>query len=81
MTVRGIESRYPSLLQTPPAGYRGSLGDFSVEHGEYARIAQYNHLLDGLEGYGSAWDPWAPATRGEAAQMLSQLLELQGGQH
>ena len=81
MTVRGIETRFPGLLQTPPTGYSGALGDFSAEHAESARIAQYNHLLDGLQGYGPGWDPWAPATRGEAAQMLAQLLELRSAQH
>ena len=77
MSVRGIESRFPGLLLTPPVGYSGALGDFSVEHGENARIAQYNHLLDGLEGFGPGWDPWAPATRGEVAQMPAQLIQLQ----
>ena len=81
MTVRSIESRFPGLLQTPPADYSGVLGDFSAEHDENARVAQYNHLLDGLQGYGPSWDPWAPATRGEAAQMLAQLLELQSARH
>jgi hypothetical protein len=80
MTVRGIQSRFPNLLQTPPSGYSSALGDFSAEHAEYLRIAQYNHLLDGLQGYGSGWDPWASATRGEAAQMLAQLIQLKGTQ-
>jgi hypothetical protein len=70
-----------TLLQTPPAGYSGALGDFSAQHAEYARVAEYNHLLEGLEGYGPSWNPWAPATRGEAAQMLAQLIELKSAQH
>jgi len=37
------------------------------------RIAERNGLLAGLVGFGPEWDPWAPITRGEAAQLLVNL--------
>ncbi len=74
MMVRAAQSLRPAGLDEPPAGYRGSLGDFSSDHATAARVAEYNDLLDGLAGFGSAWDPWQPATRGEVAQMLWNLL-------
>jgi hypothetical protein len=39
-------------------------------------VAEYNGLLAGLRGYGSIWDAWADATRGECAQTLSNLMDL-----
>jgi hypothetical protein len=32
--------------------------------------------MDGIENYGTSWDPWAKATRGEVAQMLGNVLNL-----
>lgn len=58
----------------PPVGFRGSLGDFSRTHAANARYAEYRGLTDGLVGFGAGWDPWAPATRGEVAQVLANLM-------
>jgi hypothetical protein len=74
MIVRGVQNLRPDVLLPPPSSYRGSLGDFSVDHADNARTAEYNGLLAGLTGFGPAWDPWKPASRGEAAQMLFNLL-------
>lgn len=57
----------------PPAGFRGSLGGFSPTHGSNGRYAEFHGLTDGLVGFGPGWDPWAPATRGEVAQVLWNL--------
>jgi hypothetical protein len=70
MAVRAAQAMYPPAARTPISGYAGSLGDFSPTHAENARMAEFNRLLDGIAGYGGSWDPWVPATRGEAAQIL-----------
>jgi len=78
MVVRAAQKLLPGLLAEPPPSYQGSLGDFSTVHAENARIAQYNHLLDGLVGFGPGWDPWQPCSRDEAAALLAGLLDLEG---
>jgi hypothetical protein len=37
-------------------------------HGYNAQLAEWNGLLDGIDLYDR--DPWAPASRGEVAQIL-----------
>jgi hypothetical protein len=66
MSVRAIKDN----LVMPPADYKGTLGNFSDTHSENARIAEYNGLLVGLEGYYPKWDPFQKSTRGECAQIL-----------
>ena len=39
-------------------------------------VAEANGLLAGIPGYGEGWNPWAPATRGEVAQLLFNTLTL-----
>ena len=72
MIVRAADTLFPALLLAPPAGY-GTLGDFDPIHGASVRKAEYNGLLAGLAGFGTAWDPWADASRGETAQILWNL--------
>lgn len=73
MVVRGFEAQWPGRLAAPPAAYRGTWRPtFSPEHGENARTAQFNGLLVGLPL--SGLDPWATMPRGEAAQVLANLL-------
>jgi N-acetylmuramoyl-L-alanine amidase len=73
MVVRGAESVAPGRLSSPPPGYTSSWRpSFSPQHGENARLAQFNGLLPGLPL--STIDPWGPMSRGEAAQVLSNLL-------
>ncbi|MHB8870115.1 MAG: S-layer homology domain-containing protein [Thermoleophilia bacterium] len=74
MVVRGLSGTGSAVLAAPPAGYAGSLGDFDPAHTENMRVAEFNGLLDGLAGFGPAWDPWAPATRGEVAQVLANVM-------
>jgi hypothetical protein len=75
MVVRAAQNKFAigGILAPPPAGYQGSLGDFSPAHAENARIAEHNGLTAGLVGFGPGWDPWAPATRGECAQIIWNL--------
>jgi len=78
MVVRAAESRRPGMLAPPPASWTCSLGAFDSTHGPTMRTAEYNGMLDGLVGFGPAWDPWRPASRGEAAHLL-YTLALMGG--
>ena len=77
MVVRAAEGRArPSgPLATPPADYQGTFGDFSPNHQENMRIAEYNGLLAGIVGFGPSWDPWAPASRGEVARVLVNWIQ------
>jgi hypothetical protein len=47
--------------------------EFSAIHDLNLAIAEYKGLLKLLVGYGTNWDPWAPATRAEVAQILYDL--------
>ena len=62
-----------SALTDPPAGYQGVLDYSDPTHGENIRKAEYNGLLEGIANLAS-WDTTGNATRGETAQLLSQLL-------
>lgn len=68
-------------LPDPPTGYDPgfSAGQFSADHYQNARKAAYASLLGGLQGVGSSYDFFAPASRGECAQLLYNLILLQGG--
>lgn len=61
-------------LSAPPSGWEGSIGAFSQTHAPSMRIAEYNGLLAGLQGFGPGWDPWSTASRGECAQILWNVL-------
>jgi hypothetical protein len=68
-----------AALPEPPVGYDPgfSPGQFSADHYQNARKAAYAGLLDGLVGVGAAHDFFAPASRGECAQLLYNLLQEQ----
>jgi len=73
MVARGAESVAPGTLASAPMGFASSWRpSFSPQHGENARVAQFNGLLAGL--LLSTLDPWGPMSRGEAAQVLTNLL-------
>jgi hypothetical protein len=66
-------------IQPVPAGFKGFLpGWFTADHthGTNGRLAEWNNLLMGIDLQG--WDPWQPATRGEVAQMLYNLMKERG---
>lgn len=66
-----------AALPAPPAGYEPSFtaGGFSIdEHFQNACKADSAGLLDGLQGIGPSYDFMAPATRGECARLLSDLI-------
>lgn len=70
MVVRGAS---PGVLIYPPRDYVPTLGNFSENHAWNMALAECSGLLAGLQGFGPKWDPWAPASRGEVAQILSNL--------
>ena len=79
MLVRAASTLRPGFLQDPPAGYTGTLPGYdSPDHAGNLRIAEYNHLLDHLDGFGSGWDPEAPASRAECAQLMWNYLSIAG---
>jgi hypothetical protein len=64
-------------LPAPPPGYNPPFlpGQFyPEEHYQNARKAAHAGLLDGLQGLGATYDFYAPASRGECAQLLFNLL-------
>ena len=75
MVVRAADQVFPGLLDDAPAGF-GSLGTKGAEQSLAAGKAEYNQLLAGLIDFGSGWDYWTPATRGEVAQVLWRLRRL-----
>jgi hypothetical protein len=70
MIVRALDELKPGSLMEPPLGYVGSLGAFDETHSPNMRLAEYNGLLVGVQGFGPSWGPWINASRGEVAQML-----------
>jgi hypothetical protein len=62
-----------SALADPPPGYQGVLDYSDPDHGQNIRKAEYNGLLEGIVDLAS-WDTTGNATRGETAQLVSQLL-------
>ena len=63
-------------LPEPPADFAPVFGNFSSDHYPWARKAAYAGLLDGLQGTGPSYGFWAPASRGEVAQILYDMMPL-----
>jgi hypothetical protein len=57
----------------PPAGYKGTFGAIDPAYQQDMRWAEYNGLFKDVAGFGGSWDPWAPASRAEVAQILWNL--------
>ncbi len=77
LVVRAAEVYLPWALASPPSGWTGATSWFAdPDHGPNTLVAEYNGLLAGIEL--SGWDLLAPATRGEVAQLLANLLRLRG---
>ena len=65
------------LLPEVPLGYDPGFPDFSADHYPWAAKAAHAGLLAGLLGlnpYQTGYDFWKPATRGECAQLLYNLI-------
>jgi len=70
MVVRALDSLAPGTLDAVPADFTSTVAGLSGEHAEAMSKAEYNHLTDGLAGFGPGWNAWDTASRGEVAQML-----------
>jgi len=70
-----------AALAEPPANWAGDLDYSNANHGANVKKAEYNGvlagILDSLED-GATWDLAANATRGEAAEILTQLFNKTG---
>ena len=73
--VRSIQTLDPTTLDAVSLP-QSALGDIGDQHTQTMAIAEANGLLEGIDGYGASWNPWAPAARGEVAQILQNLLYL-----
>ena len=75
MVVRGIDDIDRGLLQTPDAAFQATWNPaLSTAHGENARLAESNGLLDGLPL--AQLNPLGSMTRAEIAQLMWNLMEL-----
>lgn len=64
-------------LFVPPDSYRSAWGNFDKTHSVIARVAQYNGLLRELALPGNtlkSFSPFGPATRGQAAALLYNIM-------
>lgn len=78
MVVRAAYALKPGAMVDLPVGYTGTLTGFaSPDHTLNMRAAEHNGLLTHLQGFGPSWNPWAPATRAEAAQIMWNLYHTQ----
>lgn len=77
MLVRAARIYLREGLAAVPEGWTGAISGFlDPDHGSNLQLAEYNGLLAGIDLLG--WDATAPATRGEAAQLLVNLMRLRG---
>ena len=76
MVVRALQVLDPGGLVVPEDGSLSALGDIGDDHTRAMSIAEASGLLAGIDGYGPTWNAWAPATRGEVAQILCNLSAL-----
>ena len=83
MVVRAAKVRVSGWLPVFPVGWSGETAGYSdPTHGDNLHLAELNHLLAGIQAPGgtlAGWDPGAPATRGEVAQILANMLGAIGG--
>ena len=76
MVVRALQKLAPHLLTSPSGDFVARWGQFSLDHQDNARLAEFNGLLTGLPLDTEAADPWAPMTRAETAQIIANLVEM-----
>ncbi len=81
MVARAAQN-YTAGLASPDTAYAGwglFYGWSDPNHGYNAQLAEFNGLLTGIQGTGSiaTW-VWQPATRGEVAQILWNLMNTPG---
>ncbi len=73
MLVRALRAYSPEVLAAPAQGLLPMTGVISPDHTDSMAVAEASGLLHGIVDYGEDWDPWAPASRGELAQILTNV--------
>jgi hypothetical protein len=73
MVMRAASDYWGIPLPALPLGYAGTLNFTDPDHGYNMRQAEYVYLLEDIPGFSPNWNPWAPARRGEVAQILWAL--------
>ena len=77
MIARAARDADPAHWSDPSPQTIPAPGDFDPEHAPNLALLEIHGITSGLRGYGPGWDPWATASRGEAAYLLWRLrLEL-----
>lgn len=76
VVMRALETRAPHTLRMPPMGYVGTVHGAPTVRSTNLLLAEYNGLLDDLEGFGATWDPNEFARRGEVVQMLHGIPDI-----
>ena len=76
VVIRSLQTLDSHALSVAALGAKSVVGDIGSIHTQPLATAQLSGLLRGIDGYGASWNPWAAATRGEAAQMLANCLDL-----
>lgn len=74
--VRAAERFKPGVLEEPPALFPSLSGEYPSPHTGNIDLAKFNGLLGGIETGDSGWNPWELFSRGEAAQVVWNLLGL-----
>jgi hypothetical protein len=74
LVVRAADQRGISVASWLAPDFHPTLGDFDPTHAGAMSRAELDGLLSDLPDFGPGWSPWAPATRGEAASLLRNLL-------
>ncbi len=75
MVVRAAAKCAPGSLRAVPEGWKGQLSYSDPAHGSNLKKAEYNGLLAGIQSL-AGWNTYRSATRGEVAQVLSNLIQL-----
>ena len=74
--VNSVVKAGAEYLTQPPDNFTATLTSQDVATAEALRVAEYNGLLENIVGSGgtlASWDPTAPITRAEMAQLLWNL--------
>ncbi len=79
--VKTLEKRRGHVLTPVPIDYRATVAAADPHISRVLHSAEYNGLLRGIIGFRSDWDPGHPVSRGEAAQILSNMTELLTTKH
>lgn len=74
LVARALNRLRADALRFPPAGFGSRWGSFDPAHAWGADLADYNGLFAGFPETG--FDPWAPMTRAEVAQILANTMAL-----